>query len=151
MTVHKGQIRAVLYALILALFVSGAAASQSDTFAADTSAKLTPQSQSEDAISERVKTLSRSLRCVVCQNQTIADSDAELAVDMRRLVEEKVRAGQTDADIKRFFQERYGDFVLMTPPVQANTIAAWTAPFILLGLAFGWFAIWVRSAGKGKA
>lgn len=85
----------------------------------------------------RLMTLSSELRCLVCQNQTIADSNAELAVDLRNEIREKIQAGESDAEIKDFMVARYGDFVLYRPPVQATTLLLWVGPFLLLALGGG--------------
>ncbi len=81
--------------------------------------------------------LSAELRCLVCQNQTIADSNADLAADLRNQVREKVRQGQSDAEIMEFMVARYGDFVLYRPPLKATTLLLWLGPLLLLaaGLA----------------
>ena len=87
---------------------------------------------------QRVKALAHELRCLVCQNQTIADSNADLAIDLRTQIREQIQAGETDAQIKDYMVARYGDFVLYRPPVQSNTVLLWIAPFLLLvgGIAF---------------
>jgi cytochrome c-type biogenesis protein CcmH len=82
---------------------------------------------------DRFKVLTQELRCLVCQNQNLADSDAQLAHDLRAEVHEMLLAGKTDDEIKQFMVERYGDFVLYRPPVQQNTYLLWLAP---LGLLF---------------
>ncbi len=87
----------------------------------------------EDA--ERYRALTNELRCLVCQNQTIADSNADLAVDLRDQVAEFIREGRSDMEIITFLTDRYGDFVLYRPPVQSTTWLLWTGPFILLGIA----------------
>jgi cytochrome c-type biogenesis protein CcmH len=81
---------------------------------------------------ERLKALSHELRCMVCQNQTLADSNAELAVDLRNKVRALIEQGMSDAQIKTYLVERYGDFVLYKPPLQRNTLVLWLAPFALL-------------------
>lgn len=81
---------------------------------------------------ERFNNLVAELRCLVCQNQNLADSDAPLAHDLRRDIHEMMLAGQNDAQIKQFMIERYGDFVLYRPPVQGNTLILWFAPGLLL-------------------
>jgi cytochrome c-type biogenesis protein CcmH len=87
----------------------------------------------EDAAQEaRYNDLTLELRCLVCQNQNLADSDAPLAQDLRREIYEMMMAGQTDEQIKTFMVERYGDFVLYRPPMQGNTIALWVLPIVLL-------------------
>lgn len=81
---------------------------------------------------ERFNKLTEELRCLVCQNQNLADSDAPLAHDLRREVHEMVLAGRTNEQIKEFLVTRYGDFVLYRPPVQKNTYLLWLAPLVLL-------------------
>ena len=81
---------------------------------------------------ERFKQLTRELRCTVCQNQNLADSDAQLAHDLRAQVHEMLLAGKSDDEIKQFMVDRYGDFVLYRPPVQENTFLLWLAPAVLL-------------------
>lgn len=77
--------------------------------------------------------IGRELRCLVCQNQSIEDSDAQLARDLRRLVRERVAAGEDQAAVIRFVHQRYGDFVLLRPPVTAATMLLWTTPILALG------------------
>jgi cytochrome c-type biogenesis protein CcmH len=81
---------------------------------------------------DRFDQLTKELRCLVCQNQNLADSDAPLAHDLRREVHAMLQTGQSDEQIKLFMVERYGDFVLYRPPVQTNTYLLWVAPLILL-------------------
>jgi len=81
---------------------------------------------------DRFDQLTKELRCLVCQNQNLADSDAPLAHDLRREVHAMLQTGQSDEQIKQFMVERYGDFVLYRPPVQTNTYLLWVAPLILL-------------------
>jgi len=96
-------------------------------------------------VEARAKEVGRSLRCVVCQNQTIDDSDAPLAIDMRKLVRTRLKEGDSNAEVIDYMRERYGDFVLLKPPVQSNTYILWFLPFILLIVALGWFS---RAARK---
>ena len=81
---------------------------------------------------DRFDGLTKELRCLVCQNQNLADSDASLAHDLRQEVHDMIIAGQTDEAIKQFMVQRYGDFVLYRPPVQNNTYVLWLMPLILL-------------------
>jgi cytochrome c-type biogenesis protein CcmH len=81
---------------------------------------------------DRFNQLTQELRCLVCQNQNLADSDALLAHDLRREVHEMILTGQSNEEIKQFLVQRYGDFVLYRPPVQSNTYLLWLAPFFLL-------------------
>jgi len=79
----------------------------------------------------RFKELSEELRCVVCQNQNLADSNAELATDLRRQIYEMIQAGKSNAEITDYMVARYGDFVLYRPPVKRTTILLWVGPFVL--------------------
>ena len=85
-------------------------------------------------IEARARIVGKQLRCVVCQNQSIEESDAALAVDMRRVVRERLAEGATEEEVVAMMAERYGDFVLLNPPVQANTLLLWFGP---LGLSAG--------------
>jgi cytochrome c-type biogenesis protein CcmH len=93
--------------------------------------------QDDPALEKRVRDLSSELRCLVCQNQTLADSNAPLAVDLRNQVREQLKGGKSERDVIDFLVARYGDFVLYRPPLQANTVLLWLGPFLLLaaGLA----------------
>jgi len=82
----------------------------------------------------RAKALMDTLRCLVCQGQSIADSDAEMAGDMRALVRQKVAAGESPAEIRKWLVERYGDYVTYDPPLSWITAPLWLAPVILLGI-----------------
>lgn len=86
----------------------------------------------DPALEAKVQRVSQELRCLVCQNQTIADSNAELAQDLRREVRQRLASGESEDDVRRFMVERYGDFVLYRPPFQATTLALWLGPFALL-------------------
>lgn len=87
------------------------------------------------ALLKRYQSLIAELRCLVCQNQNLADSDADLAKDLRRKTEEMLKAGQSDEEILGYMRERYGDFVLYSPPLNATTSFLWIGPFILLAIA----------------
>jgi cytochrome c-type biogenesis protein CcmH len=84
---------------------------------------------------QRIRQLEEKLRCLVCQNQSLADSNAELAGDLRREVREQVAAGRSDAQIIGYLVQRYGDFVLYEPPFKATTALLWIGPFVLLAAA----------------
>ena len=86
---------------------------------------------------KRAVRLSEQLRCLVCQNQSIAESNAELAVDLRRQIREQIGAGRSDGEIVDFMVQRYGDFVLYRPPVKATTILLWFGPALLLLIGVG--------------
>jgi cytochrome c-type biogenesis protein CcmH len=81
---------------------------------------------------ERYERLTHEFRCVVCQNQSVAESNVDLAKDLRRITRDMILAGRTDAEIKQFMTDRYGDFVLYNPPVKPVTYLLWGAPVILL-------------------
>jgi len=86
----------------------------------------------ESVLEQRVMKLSQELRCLVCQNETIADSHADLAVDLRQQIREQMIAGRSDKEITTFLTDRYGDFVLYRPRVTPKTYALWFGPFVLL-------------------
>lgn len=92
----------------------------------------------------RYQTLVRELRCLVCQNQNLADSDAPLARDLRLEIFRMVQAGRTDNEIKQFLTGRYGDFVLYDPPLKAETWALWFGPIVLLFIGFMLARRWWR-------
>lgn len=83
---------------------------------------------------KKVNEITAELRCLVCQNQTIADSHAELAIDLKNQVREMVKTGQTQKQIVDYMVQRYGDFVLYRPPVKNTTILLWSGPFLLLAI-----------------
>jgi len=80
----------------------------------------------------KARALGKELRCLVCQNQSIDDSDAPLARDLRRIVRERLKAGDSEAEIKGYLVDRYGDFVLLEPPMKASTYLLWFGPFAVL-------------------
>jgi cytochrome c-type biogenesis protein CcmH len=86
----------------------------------------------DPVLQQRYENINRELRCLVCQNQTIADSNAGLASDLRREVRELIAAGKTDDEIREFMIERYGDFVLYRPRMTAQNLLLWAAPILLL-------------------
>src|SRR5947209_10528603 len=87
---------------------------------------------SDPALEARARDLSRELRCLVCQNQSIDDSNAPLARDLRLLVRERLNAGDTDAQVMQFVEDRYGEFVLLRPAFNAHTLLLWLAPLVVL-------------------
>jgi cytochrome c-type biogenesis protein CcmH len=97
-----------------------------------------PAEQLSNPVQEgHARRLMREFRCVVCQNESIDDSDADLASDLRRSVREQVRAGRTDAEIRRFMQARYGDFILLKPPFNPGNALLWLTPIAVLLIAGG--------------
>lgn len=103
---------------------------------------------------DRLRRLANELRCPVCQNQSLADSDAELAADLRGEIRQQLAAGRSDAEIRRFMVDRYGEFVLYDPPFEWHTAVLWGGPFVLL-LAGGAMVVhrvrsrW-RAAGRAE-
>ena len=93
---------------------------------------IDPERLEDPVLQQRYEQLTHQLRCLVCQNETIADSNATLAVDLRREVREMMKAGKSDMEIRAFLTERYGDFVLYLPPVTPRTWLLWAAPVLLL-------------------
>jgi cytochrome c-type biogenesis protein CcmH len=94
---------------------------------------VTPDEQLADPkLEARARGLSQELRCVVCQNQSIDESDAPLAHDIRVLLRERIAAGDTDAQAKAFLAKRYGSFVLLRPPLKADTLLLWFGPLLVL-------------------
>lgn len=83
-------------------------------------------------IEQRMKAITQQLRCLVCQNETLADSQAFLAEDLRREIREKLKEGKSDQEIFAFLTQRYGEFVLYNPPVKASTYLLWFGPFVVL-------------------
>ncbi|MBE0627886.1 MAG: cytochrome c-type biogenesis protein CcmH [Burkholderiales bacterium] len=112
---------AKLLALLLGLVLAGAVL-----------AKEAPTVAADPVLEKRVMALAVELRCLVCQNQTIADSHAELAVDLRNQIREKLKEGMNEAQIIDYMVARYGDFVRYRPPVKATTAPLWFGPFALL-------------------
>jgi len=90
----------------------------------------------DPALERRVTNLAHELRCLVCQNQTLADSNAPLAVDLRNQIREQLAAGRSERDVVDFMVARYGDFVLYRPPLKGSTILLWAGPFAFLVLGF---------------
>ena len=124
-------LRAVL-ALLLAGTVGLAAAQEAKPMAED------------PVLEAKVMAIAEELRCLVCQNETIAASHADLAVDLRKQIRQQLKQGQTQAQILDFMVQRYGDFVLYRPPVKSSTWLLWGGPFLLLGVAVVALVLTVR-------
>jgi cytochrome c-type biogenesis protein CcmH len=95
------------------------------------------QSNEDPRLEQRMKALTEQLRCLVCQNETLADSRADLAEDLRKQIREQMNAGKSDQEILAFLTQRYGDFVLYNPPIKATTYLLWFGPFVLLFVGAG--------------
>lgn len=124
--------------LVLALAVSAAHAQTARPMAAD------------PVLEAKVLEIAHELRCLVCQNETIAASHADLAVDLRNQIRQQLQAGKSEREIKEYMVARYGDFVLYTPPIKPQTWLLWGGPFVLLLAMAFWMARTVRRR-KGEA
>jgi cytochrome c-type biogenesis protein CcmH len=105
----------------------------------------------DPVLEQRARALAKQLRCLVCQNQSIDDSDADLARDLRQIVRERLVAGDGDQEIIAFLTARYGDFVLLKPPVKPATWGLWFGPLAVLLIAAGGVAIYLRRRGPCDA
>ena len=113
---------------------------------------LTPDEQLKDpALEHRARAISAQLRCLVCQNQSIDDSDAELAHDLRVLVRERLRAGDSDGEVLDYIVSRYGEFVLLRPRLSLRNALLWGAPLLLLVSGAAVLAFMVRSRRRVAA
>lgn len=131
------RILAALFAIMLTVMPSALYAVQPDEIMAD------------PAQEARARNLSRELRCMVCQNQSIDDSDAPLARDLRLLVRERIAAGSTDQQVMDFLVALYGNFVLLKPPVGRDTLILWLLPPLVL--AGGGVALWFYNRRRNRA
>jgi len=128
-----------LLALLLLAFASAALA-QADEVA-----------HPDPAVEQRLKNLGEELRCLVCQNQTIADSNAPLALDLRNQIRAQVKAGKSDDEIRAYMTQRYGDFVLYKPPFKSTTALLWIGPFALVAVGVVVFLFVVRRRRTAEA
>ncbi len=126
----------VLLSLIVAMLASTVHAKEAVPEAAD------------PALEARMVRVTSELRCLVCQNQTIADSHADLAVDLRRQVREQLQAGRSDAEIVDYMTARYGDFVLYRPPFKATTVLLWLGPALMLAGGAAVLVVVLRRRGR---
>lgn len=102
----------------------------------------------DPALEKRAVALGDALRCMVCQSESINDSPADLAKDLRTLVREKLQAGMSDEAILDFVHSRYGDYVLLKPPVKNGTLPLWLGPWAFLGIGFVLFCFYIKAQGK---
>jgi cytochrome c-type biogenesis protein CcmH len=103
-----------------------------------------PPLAADPVLEKRVMRLATELRCLVCQNQSLADSNADLAIDLKNQVREMVAAGRSDDEIRDYMVARYGDFVLYKPPFRAATLMLWVGPFLILAAAAGGLGFYLR-------
>src|ERR1700754_2602051 len=130
-------------AAALALGIAGAAFAQAPAPAPAPRPAAPPAvpTAADRALEARMLAIASELRCLVCQNQTIADSHADLAADLRKEVRELLQQGKSDAEIRAYMTARYGDFVLYRPPLKATTAALWLGPAALLAIALAALAV----------
>jgi cytochrome c-type biogenesis protein CcmH len=129
-----------LLALLLGLVLAGSVL-----------AKEAPPAVPDPALEKRVMALAEELRCLVCQNQTIADSHADLAIDLKNQIREKLKSGMSEEQILQFMVARYGDFVLYRPPVKATTVPLWFGPFALLLAALAGLFYYIQRRRRATA
>jgi cytochrome c-type biogenesis protein CcmH len=110
---------------------------------------LSPDERLTDpALEQRAKNLTHQVRCPVCQGEAIDESNADLARDLRRLVRARLTAGDTDRQVLSYLQNRYGDFILMQPPVRGDTAALWLVPLVIFIGGFVFLLRWMRASAK---
>ncbi len=115
-------------------------------------AAVLPEEQLADpALEARARAISQELRCVVCQNQSIDDSDAPLAADLRAIVRERLTAGDTNEEVMAYIVARYGNFVLLKPPLDLQTILLWSAPLLVLIPGGLGLILYLRRRGRADA
>ena len=109
-----------------------------------------PRSFPSPELADRYRHLVEEIRCLVCQNQSIADSNADLARDLRAKVDEMLRAGRSDDEILAYMVDRYGNFVRYRPPFDAATVLLWCGPFALAAAALGWLLFRIRRRAPAR-
>ena len=145
----SGALAAVVLALASPAFAQApTAASDAASAAAPATAPRAVPTAADPVLEARMLAITGELRCLVCQNQTIADSHADLAVDLRQEVRELIKRGQTDDQIRRYMTDRYGDFVLYKPPFKPTTMVLWLGPALLLAVAI--IALMIVIARRGR-
>lgn len=134
----RGRFRALLAGLVLALLVPSVALA------------VNPSEELDDpALETRAREISRELRCLVCQNQSIDESDAALAKDLRILVRERLVAGDSNDEVFAFLTDRYGDFVRLRPPFSTATLLLWITPLLATVFALAVAFVYVRGRQRG--
>ena len=131
--------RRLVASLLLALAFAGAGAKEAAPLADD------------PVVEQRLIAISEEMRCLVCQNESLAGSRADLAQDLRRELRTLIRAGRSDAEIREFMVSRYGDFVLYRPPVKPTTWLLWAGPFLLMAGGIALLLAYLRRRGRALA
>ena len=157
------DLRPLLFAAVIAFALPAfavdaaapaSAAASASSAPSDTSATVRFQAPTatltaaDPALEARMLAITGELRCLVCQNQTIADSHADLAVDLRQQVREMLARGLSDEQVRRYMTDRYGDFVLYRPPLKATTAVLWLGPALLLAVALTALGIVIRRRSR---
>lgn len=144
-------LRAPALALVFALLLAGGPPA---AFVAEPASAVEPDEiLSDPTLEARARAISAELRCLVCQNQSIDDSNAPLARDLRLLVRERLKAGDSNREVKDYLVARYGEFVLLNPPFGWHTLALWLAPVLILAaaLAAAWRTLRARAPAGAEA
>ena len=137
---------ATVYGAFAFLILSGA-------FAFNADAVFVEDRLPDPVLEHRAREISEGIRCLVCQNQSIMDSNADLAKDLRSIVRERVAAGDSDDDVRNYLVSRYGDWVLLNPPLRLKTLLLWVSPLLMLlvGAVFMWRFMRSRSDKMSSA
>ena len=133
---------------LLLMMVPALAAPTSSNAAAAGATAVTDTFSNPATGSARARNLQRQLRCLVCQGESVDDSNSDFAADLRHLVRQQISAGKSDQQIQDFLVARYGDFILMKPPVQPDTWLLWLAPFLVLAAGGGVAWLTVKKAAS---
>ena len=134
--------RSVCVAALLALLLGGTASARGDA------SDPWPARDADPALDLHVQRIASELRCLVCQNQTLADSNASLALDLREQMRTMLRDGADDDAVRRYMTDRYGDFVLYRPPLKGTTLALWFGPLLLLAGGLAMLAVVLRRRSR---
>ena len=149
---HPGLAALLACAFALPAFAADAPASAPSAAASDATVKFeAPAARltaADPALEARMLAITGELRCLVCQNQTIADSHADLAVDLRQEVRELLLKGWTPEQVRKYMTDRYGDFVLYRPPLKASTAVLWLGPAVLLAIALLALVVVIRRRAR---
>lgn len=141
--------RALALSLLL-LAAAGPALAQQASAPQPTAGEIIRQDAAlpDPVLEERAQDLADEIRCVVCENEPVSRSNAAMAVDMRHAIRERVAAGDSDEQVRDYFAQRYGEFVLLRPRLSPSTIALWALPFVLLLIAAGALLIMARRGAR---
>jgi cytochrome c-type biogenesis protein CcmH len=142
------MIRALLTALMVVLAGAALGLAAAPPAFAEPTIRTADQPLGDPVLEARARALMREIRCVVCQSQSIDESDADIAANLRNIVREQIAAGKSEAEIRDYLTARYGDFVLLKPPFKRSTLVLWVAPFALALIAL---VVGVASLRRGRS